>query len=188
MKHLKRFNEAVGETWEIYSGLGGGYGGANFIRLFSGSRNAAESLAYQEAVEIYESHVGNGGLRTEDEIMDEDGVDEEEARQIYNEEMEDWLDYYVKLYDGSKTEKELSESYQINENIDVMSLVKGRKYRLTPQFETKDGESYKISDVEVMGRGANGYLFKDDEKDFEYEITFDTLRKFKIEELVNVTI
>jgi hypothetical protein len=34
--------------------------------------------------------------------MDEDGVDSEEAQEIYNEEREGWLDYYVKPDDGIK--------------------------------------------------------------------------------------
>ena len=100
MKHLKNFNESAVEKWKIYAGLSGGFGGANFIKVVTCSRNNAESQAYQEAVEIYESYVGSGGLRTEDEIMEDDGVDEVEARYIYNEEMEGWLDYYVKLDDG----------------------------------------------------------------------------------------
>ena len=34
--------------------------------------------------------------------MEEDGVDEEEAGEIYNEEREGWLDYHVEEYDVKK--------------------------------------------------------------------------------------
>jgi hypothetical protein len=108
MKHLKKFNESIelgkddAQKWAIYSGLGGGFGGAHFKEVFTGSREEAEKTAYQLAIEEYESYEGLHGLRTTSDIMEEDEVDEDEAEEIYNQEREDWLDYYVKPYDPTK--------------------------------------------------------------------------------------
>lgn len=89
--------------WAIFAGLGGGFGGANFTgEIFTGTKEQAESRAYGAAQEEYDSYEGLHGLRTTDMIMDEDGVDEDEANEIYNEEKESWLDYWVESYDPSK--------------------------------------------------------------------------------------
>ncbi len=89
--------------WAIFAGLGGGFGGANFTgEVFTGTKEQAESRAYGAAQEEYDSYEGLHGLRDTQMIMDEDGVDEEEAEQIRNEEMESWLDYWVEPYDPSK--------------------------------------------------------------------------------------
>ena len=42
------------------------------------------------------------GLRTADEIMEEDEVDNEEAEMIYNEERDSWLEYSAEKYDTAK--------------------------------------------------------------------------------------
>jgi hypothetical protein len=96
-------NKPTSQRWAIFAGLGGGFGGANFTgEIFTGTREQAESRAYGAAQEEYEQYEGNHGLRSSSDIMDEDGVDEEEAEQIRNEEMESWLDYWVEPYDPSK--------------------------------------------------------------------------------------
>lgn len=96
-------NGPTQEQWAIFAGLGGGFGGANYTgEVFTGNRDQAESRAYNAAQEEYEQYEGNHGLRSAEDIMEEDGVDEEEAEQIRNEEMESWLDYWVEPYDPSK--------------------------------------------------------------------------------------
>lgn len=130
MKYLKKFNEikmfgdsdesdyegpmvpsslkeevqdkSVENKWAIFCGLSGGFGGANFTETFTGTEAQAESRAYQAAIEEYERYEGAHGLRSSQDIMDEDGVDQEDADQIRNEEMESWLDYWVEPYDSSK--------------------------------------------------------------------------------------
>jgi hypothetical protein len=103
MKHIKKFNESFeSEKWALFAGLSGGFGGANFKEFFEGSRSDAERSAYQLAVEEYESYADSHGLRTTSDIMEEDGVEEDEAEEIYNEEMEGWLDYYVEEFDSKK--------------------------------------------------------------------------------------
>lgn len=95
MKTIKTF-ENFSQRWKIYAGLGGGFSSVRYIRTFQGTKDDAEKEAYQSAIEEYESYEGLHGLRTVDDIMDEDGVDREEAEETYNEERESWLDYYVK--------------------------------------------------------------------------------------------
>lgn len=93
-------DEPVNNKWAIFAGLGGGFGGANFTgEVFTGTKEQAESRAYGAAQEEYDSYEGSHGLRSINDIMDEDGVDEEEAIEIYNEERESWLDYWVEPYD-----------------------------------------------------------------------------------------
>lgn len=84
------------KKYKIYAGLGGGFGGAEYIETVKfNSLIEAEDYALDVAVEIYESYVGNYGLRTIDEIIEEDEVDFDEAVDIYNEEMHNWIEYYA---------------------------------------------------------------------------------------------
>lgn len=84
------------KKFKIYAGLGGGFGGAEYLYSIDlNSLDEAENLAYCEACDIYESYVGNHGLRTIDEIMEEDNCDIETAEEIYIEEKESWLEYSV---------------------------------------------------------------------------------------------
>ena len=76
--------------------------------------------------------------------------------------------------------------YSKNENVDYKSLMIKKQYRLIPQFLSDMGEQYKNSEIKIIGKGSNGYLVTDMIDDFEYEITFDTLKNFKIEEIVNI--
>lgn len=104
MKNIKLFEEfSEIRKWKIYAGLSGGFGNANYVKTFTGTRERAEKEAYYAAVEEYENYEGLHGLRTIDEVMEEEGIeDHDEAQQVYNEEMESWLDYYVKPDDGTK--------------------------------------------------------------------------------------
>ena len=91
------------EKYNIYAGLGGSFGGASFITTeeFEDVNDAYE-YAYECAVEIYESYTGYHGLRTVEDIMEEEEVDESEAIEIYQEEMESWIDYYAILASKDK--------------------------------------------------------------------------------------
>jgi hypothetical protein len=105
MKNIKLFEEfSTQERWKIYAGLGGGFGGAKYVKTITGTKQEAEAEAYQEAISSYESYEGLHGLRTISEIMEEDGVDEEEAEAIYNDERESWLDYWVEEDDDNESE------------------------------------------------------------------------------------
>ena len=90
------------KKWAIFQGLNGGFGGADFECFETCTYEEAQSIAYEKACDSYESYVGIGGLRELSTIMEEDEVEEEEAEQIYNEEREGWLEYYVQEYDVKK--------------------------------------------------------------------------------------
>lgn len=100
-----KFKEFINESvvpgkWFISYGLSGGFGGAdNFEVIEAESEDEAISYAWEMACEEYEGYVGLYGLRTTDQIMEEDGVDEEEAEMSFNEERESWLDYSAEPYD-----------------------------------------------------------------------------------------
>lgn len=107
--------------YKIFTGLGGGFGGATF-RCVSEFNNdeEAEKYAYQEAVEEYESYGGLHGLRDRTEVradfirdnydIDEDDEDidefelsdeeEEDVELLYTEEIEGWIEYEVKKCNG----------------------------------------------------------------------------------------
>lgn len=53
----------------------------------------ANKIAWEAACQDYDNYAGMHGLRDLDEIMEEDGVDEDEAVQIYEDERESWLEY-----------------------------------------------------------------------------------------------
>ena len=91
------------EKYNIYAGLSGSFGGASFITTEEfKSLDDAYEYAYECAVEEYESYLGYHGLRTVEDIMVEDEVDESEAIEIYQEEMESWIDYYAILASKDK--------------------------------------------------------------------------------------
>lgn len=90
------------KKWAIFSGLGGAINSVCFYEFLETSYNDAIQYALQLAEQDYESYVGMCGLRELSTIMEEDDVNEEEAQNIYNEERESWLSYYVELYDEDK--------------------------------------------------------------------------------------
>ncbi len=108
---LKKFNNFVSENiepenkWIIYYGLGGGFGGADGSEAFEGTKGEAETEAWNKACENYESYVGSNGIRSIEDIMEEDEVEYDDAEQTYNEERESWLDYWAAPYTKSEIEK-----------------------------------------------------------------------------------
>jgi len=84
--------------YKIFYGLGGGFGGASEgeIEEFE-NEDIAMEYAFSCACEKYDNYAGYYGLRDIQQIMEQDDVDEDEAENIYNDEREGWLDYYVKL-------------------------------------------------------------------------------------------
>lgn len=82
--------------YKIFVGLGGGFGGAQEIEVSEfESKEAAMDYAYEVACETYDSYTGLHGLRSVDEIMQEEGFGEVEAEEAYREERESWIDYKV---------------------------------------------------------------------------------------------
>jgi hypothetical protein len=77
----------------IRHGLSGGFGGAvdDYISDFVDEEEATD-VAYECAVEDYQSQEGSNGLRSYDDILEEES-DEDLADEIYQEEMDSWLDF-----------------------------------------------------------------------------------------------
>ena len=82
-------------------GLGGGFGYEYTVEEFKDEEQAqkeAWSLASQE----YESIAGEYGIRSIEEIMEEEDMDYEDAEMVFFDERESWIDYSVELYDPEK--------------------------------------------------------------------------------------
>ena len=88
-------------------GLSGGFGGIQEYEVIeTTSLEDAEIWAWESACENYENYSGMYGLRDITDIMDEDGVeDEDEATEIYAEERENWLEYTAVKYSKEEEEK-----------------------------------------------------------------------------------
>ena len=94
--------------FKVYAGLAGGFGGADFIEVEEfDNEEEAWTRAWERACEEYEGYCGLYGLRTLEEIMEEDGVSEEEAEETYSEERESWLDYRVEQTLSDNEEEEI---------------------------------------------------------------------------------
>ena len=79
--------------FKIEYGIGGGFNDIRKETKDFESQKAADDYAYDMAIEVFQEYEGIGGLRTIEAIMDEDGVDEDEAENTYREERESWLEY-----------------------------------------------------------------------------------------------
>lgn len=90
--------------YNIYAGLGGSFGGATYQGTGDfKSRESAEQAAYEAAVEEYEMYEGYHGILdwygvAETNNLDPDDENNEgEINELYNEEKESWMEYYVVL-------------------------------------------------------------------------------------------
>ena len=92
----------------IGSGLCGGFGGIkNYEVIKSSSLENALEYAEIEAKEEYQRYEGCHGLRSIDEIMDEEGIDYDDAEYAYNDEVESWIEYSAEPFS-----KELENKYK----------------------------------------------------------------------------
>ena len=91
------------KKFKLYAGLGGSFGGARYVDTdeFESESDACDA-AWEMAREIYEGYVGLHGIRSIEDIAKEEGLDlnnstdVEYLEEIFNEERESWIDYYVK--------------------------------------------------------------------------------------------
>ncbi len=88
--------------FKIWYGLGGSFGGyeSNEPEIIEATnKDMAIDYVRQCAIDLYESYGNLHGLRTIEVIVNEEGLDIdndiEEIMDIYNDEMEMWLDYDV---------------------------------------------------------------------------------------------
>ncbi|MFW6246876.1 MAG: hypothetical protein ACOC22_01730 [bacterium] len=94
--------------FKVSYGLGGGFSGSIEEEILEfKSIEHAQIYAYEKAIETYEMYEGLHGLRTVDEILEEenedvdedDKIDWDEAVRIYIEERDTWLDFSVEPLD-----------------------------------------------------------------------------------------
>lgn len=90
--------------YNIYAGLGGSFGGATYQGTGDfKSRESAEQAAYEAAVEEYEMYEGSHGILDWNDVAENNNLDpddesnESEIDELYNEEKESWMEYYVVL-------------------------------------------------------------------------------------------
>jgi hypothetical protein len=116
--------------YKIYAGLGGGFGGATYQESINFD-NMDEALTHAEelAYEMYDDYAGMYGLRTIEEIIEEENCDEETAIEMYEEDKNNWIEFYVesffyyKGFEGSFYEDDNNDKYfgkiqNIDEDID----------------------------------------------------------------------
>lgn len=126
----KTVNRSKLKEYNIYSGLGGGFGGASYqYTALCESAEDAEKEAYESAVEEYQSYEGFNSIPTWSDSLDaameeNPGVPEDElheiADEIYNSIMEEWIEYYCILTEDDDIEEDdLIRDYVIEDDNDT---------------------------------------------------------------------
>lgn len=123
MEKVKNVSNA--KEYNIYAGLGGGFGGATYqyTGLFN-SQEEADNEAYQRGCEEYDSYSGHRGLLTYEEALEEakahnPGATEDELDdyidELFLEDMETWIESYATLTseDTETPEDDLIRDYII---------------------------------------------------------------------------
>lgn len=94
------------KEFNIYAGLGGGFGGAEYCStILAEDIDEASNYAYECARNKYELYEGNKGIKSWDDVAFDLGFnledmteeEEEEVFEVYNEEVEGWICYYAVL-------------------------------------------------------------------------------------------
>lgn len=123
----KEIDRSKLREYNIYAGLGGGYGGAKYqyTSLFESEEEAANE-SYYVAREEYTTYEGMRGLEDFSDAIEEarsmnPDLDDEElesiAEEIYNSYVEDWIEYYVVPTDeDSLDEEDLIRDYVIEDD------------------------------------------------------------------------
>lgn len=83
--------------YRIYAGLGGGFGGAEYIETSEfQDEEQAMLYAWEAAMEVYDGYAGMYGISSYEELAEEyPDYGDDELEDMYLEEAESWLDYYV---------------------------------------------------------------------------------------------
>lgn len=118
------------KQYNIYAGLGGSFGGANYqyTSLYE-TEDDANSEAYDRACEEYEQYEGLHGLYDWEDVLNEyceernisrkelTDEDSQEINEIYLEQRESWLDYYaVPTEEDNIDQEELILDYVIEDD------------------------------------------------------------------------
>ena len=105
------------KKFRIFAGLEGGLDGPSYVKtcLYK-NKEDAEQDAYQYAIEEYESYAGLHGIRSLNDIAEEEDLDLDDERdlmvaeEIYYEDMESWIDFYVE--EVKEGELDIPEGYE----------------------------------------------------------------------------
>lgn len=88
--------------YNIYAGMGGSFGGAQYMGTVDCEAGEAYEMARQFAIEEYESYAGYHGIVDIGEIWDdlerfglEEGCSEDDVEEVYTDEVESWIEYWV---------------------------------------------------------------------------------------------
>lgn len=128
--NVKEINRSEAKEYNIYAGLGGGFGGAKYqyTGLYDNEDDASME-AYIVASEEYESYGGYHGLLSYEEALetamnDNPGKSEEELQEyideLFEEDKENWIEYYAILTseDTETSEDDLIRDYVIEDGDD----------------------------------------------------------------------
>lgn len=128
--NVKEINRSEAKEYNIYAGLGGGFGGAKYqyTGLYDNEDDAFID-AYTAVSEEYESYGGYHGLLTYEEALetamnDNPGKSEEELQEyideLFEEDKENWIEYYAVLTseDTETSEDDLIRDYVIEDGDD----------------------------------------------------------------------
>lgn len=97
--------------YKLFYGLNGGFGGAINCQVDDcDSKEEAEDNARQLAYEDFEGYNGMYGLKTVEEIMEDEDCDEDYAQTLWTDGREDWIEYGVKPCDSDCTKCEETKS------------------------------------------------------------------------------
>lgn len=97
------YNSKEIKKWAIFSGMGGGFGGATFNSFETCTAKEANDIAYEAACENFENYAGNHGIRSRKDIEEEEGTDDSDyIDEVYNEERENWIENHIEEYDPIK--------------------------------------------------------------------------------------
>ena len=106
------------ERFHLYAGLSGGFGGAHYCETVEAENiDEAYQAAYELAVEEYQSYEGCHGIMNwgdcyedavESGFIDEESMTEDEIHEyvddMYQEEIESWIEYYAIKDEGQDPE------------------------------------------------------------------------------------
>ena len=87
--------------YNIYAGLGGSFGGAQYVgTIRNATAEEASKCAYEQAIEEYENYTLYDGVQSYSEIEEEmlkecPECSAEDIDMAYSEAMETWIEYYA---------------------------------------------------------------------------------------------
>lgn len=127
--------------YKIFAGLGGGFGGQTEVGTFEfATEYDAEIFAEEQARDEYRQYAGSQGLRSIEEIMEEDEVEESEAEEIMMSEMDSWIDFEV---------EEIKSTYAVTFAVlDTVWVEAANEEEAEEEFKKQNEDYYEIMNIE----------------------------------------